>query len=41
MKKALNILNLNLKGTHHRGIDDALNIAEIFKHCFGEWKFNY
>ena len=41
MQKALNILNLKLKGTHHRGIDDALNIAEIFKSCFGEWKFNY
>lgn len=31
MKKALNKLNLPLKGTHHRGIDDAENIAKIFK----------
>lgn len=31
MKKALDILNLPLKGSHHRGIDDAKNIAEIFK----------
>lgn len=31
MKKALDILQLPLKGTHHRGIDDAKNIAEIFK----------
>jgi inhibitor of KinA sporulation pathway (predicted exonuclease) len=31
MKKALDILHLPLEGTHHRGIDDAKNIAEIFK----------
>lgn len=29
MAKALNILNLELEGTHHRGHDDAFNIAKI------------
>jgi 3'-5' exoribonuclease 1 len=29
MKRALEILNLPLTGTHHRGIDDARNIAKI------------
>ena len=31
MKKALGRLNLTLDGVHHRGIDDAKNIAKIFK----------
>lgn len=30
MEKALNILHMPLVGTHHRGIDDAKNIAEIY-----------
>lgn len=30
-QKALEFLNLPLKGTYHRGLDDALNIAEIYK----------
>jgi inhibitor of KinA sporulation pathway (predicted exonuclease) len=30
MEKALNKLNIPLEGTHHRGIDDAKNIAKIF-----------
>jgi inhibitor of KinA sporulation pathway (predicted exonuclease) len=29
MSRALEILNLPLEGTHHRGIDDARNIAKI------------
>ena len=29
MKQALRILNIPLAGTHHRGIDDARNIAKI------------
>ncbi len=29
---------LALDGTHHRGIDDARNIAKIFKANFGLWK---
>jgi inhibitor of KinA sporulation pathway (predicted exonuclease) len=31
MSKALNHLNLELEGTHHRGLDDALNIAKIVR----------
>lgn len=30
MEKALKILNMPLDGTHHRGIDDAKNIAKIY-----------
>lgn len=40
MKKALNKLNLPLEGTHHRGIDDAKNIARIFKAVFFDLKSN-
>lgn len=29
MKGALQVLNINLEGTHHRGVDDAKNIAKI------------
>ena len=29
MKRALDIVNIPLDGTHHRGIDDARNIAKI------------
>ncbi|MBW4475414.1 MAG: exonuclease domain-containing protein [Tolypothrix brevis GSE-NOS-MK-07-07A] len=32
MAQALQQLGLELKGTHHRGIDDARNIAAIFRH---------
>lgn len=32
MTKALNYLGLQLQGTHHRGIDDARNIAAIYKY---------
>jgi len=32
MDKALDMLNIKLKGTHHRGIDDAQNIARILCH---------
>ncbi len=31
MAQALNHLNIELKGTHHRGIDDARNIASIYR----------
>jgi len=31
MKEALRILHIPLEGTHHRGIDDARNIAKIVK----------
>ena len=30
MAEALEIAKLELKGIHHRGIDDAINIAELF-----------
>ena len=31
MTTALKILGITLEGTHHRGIDDARNIAKIFR----------
>lgn len=31
MSKALNIEKIQIIGTHHRGIDDAINISNIFK----------
>jgi 3'-5' exoribonuclease 1 len=31
MSGALRLEGINLDGTHHRGIDDALNIAKIFR----------
>ncbi|WP_299883261.1 3'-5' exonuclease [uncultured Lacinutrix sp.] len=33
MKGALNILKIPLEGTHHRGVDDAKNIAKILHWC--------
>ncbi|WP_108805208.1 3'-5' exonuclease [Aquimarina sp. Aq107] len=33
MNGALEILNIPLEGTHHRGIDDAKNIAKILNWC--------
>ncbi|MDI6778425.1 MAG: 3'-5' exonuclease [Patescibacteria group bacterium] len=38
MKRALSKLNIPLKGSHHRGIDDAKNIAKIFKTIYLELK---
>ena len=38
MKKALNIENIKLSGTHHRGIDDAENIVKIFKKYINKYK---
>lgn len=32
MKRALGHCNIPLEGTHHRGIDDARNIAKIYLH---------
>ncbi|MGM0484920.1 MAG: exonuclease domain-containing protein [Candidatus Krumholzibacteriota bacterium] len=37
MKKALNILGLELEGIHHRGIDDARNIAKIARIILPEY----
>lgn len=39
MEKALQMLNLPLEGTHHRGIDDARNIAKIFVKIFDKLEF--
>lgn len=33
MNGALQILNMELEGTHHRGVDDARNIAKILDWC--------
>ncbi|MBQ4820723.1 3'-5' exonuclease [Aquimarina sp. MMG016] len=33
MKGALGILDIPLEGTHHRGVDDAKNIAKILDWC--------
>jgi len=33
MNGALQVLNIPLEGTHHRGIDDAKNIAKILHWC--------
>ena len=39
MKNALQLEGMSLEGTHHRGIDDARNIARIFLRYFDEWSF--
>jgi len=33
MNGALHLLNIPLEGTHHRGIDDAKNIAKVLHWC--------
>lgn len=40
MKRALEQEGLTLEGTHHRGIDDARNIAKIFIKYFEQWDFD-
>lgn len=39
IERALTMLKLPLEGTHHRGIDDAKNIAKIFVKIFDQLKF--
>lgn len=39
MVGALRREGISLEGTHHRGIDDARNIAKIFIHNFDYWTF--
>jgi len=39
MSWALKMENIPLEGTHHRGIDDAKNIAKIFLKNFESWKY--
>lgn len=36
MERALQKANIPAVGTHHRGIDDAKNIAKIFTHYFNQ-----
>lgn len=38
MDKALDMLNLSMKGTHHRGVDDAYNIAAILTHTIKKFR---
>jgi len=38
MAKALQIVGLPLEGTHHRGIDDARNIAKLLPYILGQKK---
>lgn len=38
LKKALIIEKMKYEGTHHRGIDDAVNIAKIFTRNLKLWK---
>ncbi|MEH0153839.1 3'-5' exonuclease [Limibacter armeniacum] len=39
MKNALLSEGIILEGTHHRGIDDARNIAKIFLKYFDKWNY--
>lgn len=43
MFKALQNEGLTLDGTHHRGIDDAINLAKLFRHFYSknELKITY
>jgi inhibitor of KinA sporulation pathway (predicted exonuclease) len=36
MAKALDIINEPLEGTHHRGVDDAYNIAKILRYMINQ-----
>ena len=38
MARALEHEGLPLEGTHHRGIDDARNIAKVFGRYLGRWR---
>lgn len=40
MEEALHREGIKLEGQHHRGIDDARNIAKIFMPYRKEWKIN-
>jgi inhibitor of KinA sporulation pathway (predicted exonuclease) len=40
MARALEIAGIELKGTHHRGIDDARNIARLMPYILGQKKIN-
>lgn len=38
LDQALEHLGMELQGTHHRGVDDARNIARIFSHVLGRFR---
>ncbi|WP_013320295.1 3'-5' exonuclease [Gloeothece verrucosa] len=40
MKEALELAGLTLSGTHHRGIDDARNIAKLLPYILGRKQLN-
>lgn len=40
MDKALKVSEIPLEGTHHRGIDDAVNTSKIFIKYFDKWDFD-
>lgn len=40
MKNALKMEKMPLEGIHHRGIDDARNIAKIFIKYFDRWRID-
>lgn len=39
LKKAVKVEGFEFEGTHHRGIDDAYNLAKIFGKFFDEWQY--
>lgn len=39
LKKALHKENMEFEGTMHRGIDDAINLAKIFKKYLNLWRY--
>lgn len=38
--RALDMMGLVFEGTHHRGIDDTINITKIFRSIFNRLEFN-
>ena len=38
MARALAHEGLSLEGTHHRGLDDARNVAKVFRRYLGQWQ---
>lgn len=40
VQKALSMEQMTFEGVHHRGIDDAKNIAKIFIKNFDKWDFD-
>jgi len=39
LKRAVEKEGFEFTGTHHRGIDDAANLAKIFRKHFDEWSY--